>query len=90
MSDKRRKGPWFRLTQEESDEVERMMAELDAWEPGMGPPEHSVEEHIAAARLAMDDLKARTQRLTLLFAVWVLACLIFIGLAVYELVRWLS
>jgi hypothetical protein len=80
-------GPWFRLTKEEEEHIERLMVEMDDWKPGMPPPEHSIEEHLDAARLAVKDLKAKTRRLSWLFVLWFVTFIVFVSLVVFELLR---
>jgi hypothetical protein len=87
MSEKRRKGLWFRITDEERKHVQELMAEIDNWQPRMPPPEHSIEEHLEAALLEMKDIKAQSQRVLLLFLLWILACL---GLLVFGPIQWLA
>jgi hypothetical protein len=89
VSEKRRDGPWFRLTKEEDEHIARLMAEMDAWKPGM-PLEHSIEEHVEAAKLAMKDVEARGQKIRWLFALWLLTFIIFVGLVIYEVIGWLT
>ena len=83
MSEKRRNSLWFRLSKEEEEHIETLMAEADACKPGT-LPEHSVEEHLAAARLAVKDVEARGRRIRWLFAFWVLTFVVFVGLVIYE------
>ena len=54
------------------------------------PLEHSIEEHVEAAKLAMKDVEARGRRIRWLFALWVLSFVIFVGLVIFELVGWLT
>lgn len=65
------------------------MAELDAWKPGMPRPEHSIEEHLRAAKLAIHDVGARVNRVWLHLALWLLAWLCLIGLGVWAAILWL-
>lgn len=87
MSAERKRGPWFRLSQEETEHIERLMAEADAWEPGNPPPAHSIQEHLAGLRLAMDDIKSREQRLWLHFLLWIFTWALLIGFVVFGSVR---
>lgn len=77
---KRKRGIWFRLTKAEEEEIERLMAEAEAWKPGTPPPERSMEEHLAGLQLMHDDIKARQQRYWLFFALFLLAWAALIGL----------
>ena len=71
-----------RLTEDERKHCEMLMAELDAWEPGMPPPEHSVDEHLEYAKKYIADIKFDARRANRhafwLFLTWIALFLLII------------
>lgn len=66
------RGPFFRMTPEERDHVERLMREADEWPVGTPMQPDKMREHIDGAKLAAADLRGRINRLVAITVLWVL------------------
>lgn len=76
-----------KMTEDERRHVETLMSELDEWKRDVGAPAHSAEEHLEAAKLAVDDLTVRVNRLHRWTWLYVAGVLVLIGLTLYDWLR---
>lgn len=75
------------MTEEERKHAEMLMAEMDAWKPGMPPPAHPLDEHMVYLRKSVKDVKRTVRRAQLLTAIWILAFIALVLLTVLPLLR---